>query len=62
MFIISFLILFIKYSILYIYLYLVGKSLFIMIPYLGKNKIDNKLLYSNSNILYPLLDLLFLVM
>lgn len=54
MFIISFLILFIKYSILYIYLYLVGKSLFIMIPYLGKNKIDNKLLYSNSNILYPL--------
>ena len=54
MFIISFLELFIKYVIFYIYLYLVGRSLFVIVPYLNKNKIDNKLLYVNIDILYPL--------
>ena len=54
MFIISFLELFIKYVIFYIYLYLVGRSLFVVVPYLNKNKINNKLLYVDSDILYPL--------
>ncbi len=54
MFIISFLELFIKYVIFYIYLYLVGRSLFVVVPYLNKNKINNKLLYVDSGILYPL--------
>ena len=59
MFIISFLELFIKYVIFFVYFYLVGKSLFKLIPYLNTDKVENRLLYLNKNILLPVFGFIF---
>jgi len=59
LFIVTFLELFIKYIIFFIYFYLVGKSLFKLIPYLNRDKVDNRILYLNEKILFPLAGFIF---
>ena len=58
--ILSFLALFFKYSLLYIYLYLCGSSLFLFINYVRKkDSYETHILYTKVNYLYPLLGVIF---